>query len=282
MLRDELPGALKACEEAIREVEAESIDYADDVAKVSVVGLAMARQSGVANKMFLALAEKGINIEMISTSEIKISVLVDRQYAQEALQTVHEAFELHQAPPDETPAQPLPAEGKGNGEIIARLRRLEDLMIEDITLDESQSRVTMVDLPDIPGLAAQVFDEIAEAGVLVDMIVQSIGRNQRANISFTVPQSQLDRALAVARQLADDQSCPPPTHCAKVAKLSVFGVGIRSHTGVASRLFRSLAGAGVNVDMISTSEVRINVVVEAAQGRKALETLETEFADVRL
>ena len=250
---------------------------------ISVVGLGMATQTGVAEKMFRALAEKGINILMITTSEIKISVLVQRQFAQEALRTVHEAFQLDREPAEVASAGDgtTPRSQAGNAaEIVARMERMEQLLIEDITLDHSQARVTAVDLPDMPGLAAQVLAEIAEAGIVVDMIVQSIGREGHANISFTVAQEDLPEAVRVTTGLAEVLHCPPPTSCPKVAKLSVFGVGIRSHTDVASRMFQSLTAAGINVDMISTSEVRINVVVDGRNGQQGLAALKKEFADV--
>jgi aspartate kinase len=283
VLRDELPAALKAVEAAVAELEAEGYSCDDEVSKISVVGLGMATQTGVAERMFRALAEKGINILMITTSEIKITVLVQRRFAQEALRIVHEAFELDREPPeaaaDGEEARPK-SKAADTAEIVARMERMEQLIIEDITLDQSQARVTAVDLPDMPGLAAQVFDEIAEAGIVVDMIVQSIGREGRANLSFTVTQEDLTKALRVTSELAETLECPPPSSCPKVAKLSVFGVGIRSHTDVASRMFQSLAAAGINVDMISTSEVRINVVVDGRKGQEGLEALKREFADV--
>jgi aspartate kinase len=167
--------------------------------------------------------------------------------------------------------------GNNRSEIIARLQGMEDLIIEDITLDETQARVTLMKVPDTPGLAAQVFDEIAEEGIVVDMIVQSVGRGGFANLSFTVPQTDLKKALETASRLAEGFGSPAPSHCPAVAKLSVTGVGMRSHTGVAARLFQSLASVGINVDMINTSEVRVNVVVGGAQGKKALETLKKEF-----
>ncbi len=285
--RDELPATLKAIENAVKELGGEGYNFGDDVAKVSVVGLGMATQRGVAGTMFRSLAEKGINIQMITTSEIKISVLVNRQYAQEALRTVHEAFQL-QKPPENLPTQAgaVPAHRKTDAaklvrqlERIARLERMEKLIIDNITLDQTQSLVTFVDLPDMPGLAAQTFDELAEAGIVVDMIVQSIGRDKRANISVTVPRKDLEKALGVASDLSRTLNCSPPTHLAEVAKLSVFGTGIRSHAGVATRMFQAMSWAGINVNMISTSEVRINVVVAGNQGAKALEALKKEFAD---
>jgi aspartate kinase len=283
--RDELPSTLKAVEETVRRLGAEGVSYDDDVSKISVVGLGMATQTGVAERMFRALAEKGINIGMITTSEIKISVLVDRQYAQEALRTVHEAFQLHLAPAGAEQAADgtsVARTGNNTAEIVARMEAMEKLLIEDITFDGSQARVTVMDLSDIPGLAAQVFDEIAEAGINVDMIVQSVGRGGHANISFTVPQEDLEKSVKVAKELSELLGCPPPSSCPKVAKLSVFGVGMKSHTNVASRMFQSLAEAGINVDMISTSEVRVNVVVDGRDGQKALAALKEEFADTML
>ncbi|MGA2061794.1 MAG: aspartate kinase [Thermoguttaceae bacterium] len=285
--RDDLPATLKAIEKSVNELGGEGFNFGDDVAKVSVVGLGMATQKGVAGTMFRSMAEKGINIQMITTSEIKISVLVDRQYAQEALRTVHEAFQLHKPPADLLAhSGAVAAHGKTDAaelvrqlERVARLERMEKLIIDNITLDQTQSLVTFVDLPDMPGLAAQTFDELAEAGIVVDMIVQSIGRDNRANISVTVPRKDLEKALGVARDLSRTLGCTEPTYSAEVAKLSVFGTGIRSHTGVATRMFQAMSAMGINVDMISTSEVRINVVVAGSHGSKAVEALKKEFAD---
>jgi aspartate kinase len=281
VVRDDLPATLKAVEEGSKESGAGECTCDDEVSKISIVGLGMATQTGVANRMFRALAEKGINIMMITTSEIKISVLVAREFALEALRTVHGEFQLDQQP--QPTAQngigPAPTGSRSDTDVVARMEKMEQLMIEDVSLDQSQALVTALGLPDIPGLAAQVFEEIAEAGIVVDMIVQSIGRQGRANISFTVPQRDLDKILKVAGEQAETLGCPPPTHCPEVAKLSVLGVGMKSHTGVANRVFQSLAAEGVNVDLISTTEVRINVMVDGRHGQRAQAALLREFAD---
>jgi aspartate kinase len=282
VLRDDLPGTLRAVDDAVKELGAEGYTYDENVSKISVVGLGMATQPGVAGTMFRSLAEKGINIQMITTSEIKISVVVAREHAQEALRAVHEAFQLNVPPTDGKPqGDSAPAtDAKTNAAaLLARLQRMEKLIIDGIDLDESQARVSFVGLPDMPGLAAQTFDELAEAGIVVDMIVQSIGRENRANISVTVPRADLQRTIAAAADLAKSLGCPQPTHCEKVAKLSVFGVGMRSHTGLAARMFQSLAKAGINVDLINTSEVRVNVVLDARNGHKALAAMKHELAD---
>jgi aspartate kinase len=129
-------------------------------------------------------------------------------------------------------------------------------------------------------VAAEIFEEIAAGGIVVDMIVQSVGREEYANLSFTVPRKDLAKSLELAGGLAGRLGCPAPASSPNVAKLSVSGTGMRSHTGMASRLFRSLAAEGINVEMINTSEVRVSVVVDGRQGAKALEVLRTEFADV--
>jgi aspartate kinase len=282
VMREELPGTLRAVDAAVKEIGAEGYDYDENVSKISVVGLGMATQPGVAGAMFLALAEKGINIHMITTSEIKISAVVAREFAQEALRTVHEAFKLNLPPPDGAERAgrvSVSTVHPSDATLVARLRRMEKLIIEGIDLDQSQARVTFVGLPDMPGLAAQIFDELAEAGIVVDMIVQSIGRQNRANVSVSVARQDLEKALAVAEDQSKLLGCSAPTHCPVVAKLSVFGVGMRSHTGVAARMFRSLAENGINAELISTSEVRVNVVVDGHDGQKALAALKKEFAD---
>lgn len=282
VFRDDLPSTLKAVAEAVEELGAEAYTYDDDVSKISVVGMGMAYQPGVAQKMFRALADRGINILMISTSEIKISVIVDRDRAEEALRAVHEAFRLDQAPEDQAPggvASVHPSKAKAAVNLAARMAGMEDLIITGIDLDDSQARLTMVGVPDQVGMAARVFEQIAQAGVVVDMIVQSIGREGKANLTFTVPEQDLRRCLQAAEVLAQSLGSRSPASCPKVAKLSVSGVGMRSHAILVRRMFQCLADAKINVEMISTSEVRFHVVVDGVYGRKALDALKKEFAD---
>lgn len=283
VLRDDLAATLEAVAEAAQELGAEGFTQDENVSKVSVVGLGMATQTGVAQKMFRALAENNVNILMITTSEIKISVLVSRDQGAPALRTVHRVFELDQQP---ATTHKAPHDGKhahaGDATaIVARLQGMEDLTIDDVSLDDTQARVTIAGVPDAPGLAAQVFEQVAAGGILVDMIVQSIGREGRANLSFSVPQTALEKAVKLSKELAAGLGCGPVTSCPRVAKLSVSGIGMRSHTGVAIRMFRALAEAGINLDMISTSEVRVNVVVDGAAGPEALKRLQAAFADAQ-
>ncbi len=282
---NELAITLEAVQEAVAQLGAGRIRHDDNVSKISVVGLGMAKQAGVAEKMFAALAAEDVNIQMITTSEIKISVLVERDAAQSGLRIVHKAFELDTEPPGPKSVQDTStARAEADAaDVVTRLQGvdMEELVLDDISLDESQGRVTISGVPDIPGVAAKVFHEIAGAGIFVDMIVQSRdSHEEQASLSFTVPREKVDGSIAVARRLAEKFSCTGVSSCPNIAKLSVSGVGLRSHTSVAIRMFRALADVGVNVAMINTSEVRVNVVVDGDEGERGLESLKAAFGDV--
>jgi aspartate kinase len=293
--KGDLPETLRAAEAAAREIGAAGVSHDAGVAKISIVGLGMRTHTGVATTMFEALAAAGINIQMITTSEIKISVLVDRASAVSGLRAVHRAFLLDQ--PSES-APPLFAGhlGKGAGRSAMKLVPLadadadaasgnedatgpraggmEDLVISGVELDESQARVSLFHLPDRPGYAARIFRAIAEAGVFVDMIVQNVAVAGDSLLSFTVPRHEAARAALVleaagAAQVSVEQS---------LAKLSVVGVGMRTHTGAATRMFAALAERGININMINTSEVRINIGTDVACGQESLECLRRAFA----
>jgi aspartate kinase len=278
----DLPATIDAVAEGVAELGAGGWSQRENVGKLSVVGLGMAHQTGVAQRMFRALADADVNIQMITTSEIKISVLIDLDRAPTALRAVHGAFELEKEPSSDR-AKPTAVGTRGADAlaVVKRLQGMEDLAISDITLDESQARVTIGGVPDRPGIAAQLFEVVGAAGIFVDMIVQGYGPAGQANLSFSVPQQSLERTVRLARDLADRLGCRAVTHSPRIAKLSVSGIGLRSHTGVAIRMFRALAEAGINVEMINTSEVRVNVVVDGQQGQTALAALQQAFADVR-
>lgn len=282
--KGELSQTLEAVQEACDHLKADGFTFDDNVSKVSVVGLGMAQQTGVADRMFRSLATEGVNIQMITTSEIKISVLVERDEANRSLRVVHQAFQLEIEPAD-SPAdgelgQPLPAQDPQRLVELLQNVELEELTIDNLLLDESQARVTIRGVPDAPGVAATVFEDIAAAGIFVDMIVQNFGREGHANLSFTVPRGDLQHSLEVAQQLAETLHGGQVTHSPHVAKLSVSGIGLRSHTGVAIRMFRALVDAGINVEMVNTSEVQVNAVVDGSAGKHGLERLNAAFEDV--
>ena len=280
----ELAETLRAVENAARAIGATGVAHEAEVAKVSVVGLGMRTHTGVATTMFEALAAAGINIQMITTSEIKISVLVDRASAALALRTVHKAFELDrwdQAawPPYSTehatpkPTQQVQAAENGSTPTIPSAG-MEELVISGVELDEEQACLTLFNVPDEPGYAGKVFRRIAEAGVFVDMIVQNVSTAGNTHLSFTVPRTSAEAATRAVTGIGPGDVLVEPT----IAKLSVLGVGMRTHTGVATRMFGALAERGINIALINTSEVRINVVTEIGRGQESLNCLKEAFS----
>ncbi len=164
----------------------------------------MRTHTGVATTMFEALAAAGINIQMITTSEIKISVLVDRASAVPALRAVHQAFLLDRVGAGPSPfvasrkspvMDLVPLADNDAGAVEPRALGMEDLVIAGVELDETQARITLFHVPDRPGYAARVFRAIADAGVFVDMIVQNVGIAGDSVLSFTVPREAADRAV---------------------------------------------------------------------------------------
>ncbi|MBM4022114.1 MAG: aspartate kinase [Planctomycetes bacterium] len=273
---DDLEEAVESSRKVAAALAAGGVSHDDGVAKVSAVGVGMAREEGVAGRMFRALADAAINVRMITTSEIKISVLVGRADAAAAVAAVHAAFGLDQPTPGEAGDAQEHGPKPSPLEVVRRLEGMEDLAVEDCVLDSSQALVTLLDLPDTPGVAADVFDEAGRAGLFVDMIVQSHPRDGRAEISFTVPATEAEKAGAAARAIAAARQARV-ADVPHVAKLSITGVGIRSHAGLADRLFQPLTEAGINIDLVNTSEVRLNVIVAAEHGAKALAVLRTAF-----
>jgi aspartate kinase len=278
--REELDQARAAVAAAIEQLGGELGPINENASKVSVVGLGMAEKSGVANRMFRRLAEASINMDIITTSEIKISALVDREFAREALKIVHSEFELDKIDSAPTPELTGRRTAMKPEDVIARLQGLgmEDLTIDDIALDDSQSLITLAKVPNKPGLAAHLFDQIADAGVFVDMIVQSHASTDVADITFTVPRDNFELALFETEKICEQFGCQGVSSKKEIAKLSVSGIGLRSHTGVAIGMFAALAEAGINLDAINTSEVRVNVLVDGSAGSQGVEALKNKFA----
>jgi aspartate kinase len=284
--QDELAETLTAAEEAVRQLGSGSVQHGTNLSKVSVVGTGMQTHTGVAAQMFAALAHAAVNIGMITTSDIKISVLVDRNQAKAALAAVHGGFDLHRERPALPPVgvtQPDEHEESDRAreerarDVVSRLANMEDIVVSEVQLDRDQALVTLRNLPDVPGVAAVVFAENAEAGVMVDMIVQNVSQSGHSHISFTVPRNELDRSLAATKEAIVQWPQAVLSHDRNIAKLSVRGIGLRTHTGVGEKMFRALADAAVNVRMISTSEVCISTVVELARGDEALNSLVAAF-----
>lgn len=278
--RDEFQIALEVVTPIIEKLGGQLGRVDDRVSKVSVVGLGMAEVPGVANRMFRRIAAGKINMDVITTSEIKISALVSRDHALAALRTVHSEFGLDTIDAAPGTEEIDVRESVNPSQVIERLQGvgMEGLTIDDVSLDNSQALITLK-VPNQPGVAAQLFDQIASAGVFVDMIVQSYASTDVADIAFTMPRDQLDLALSETEKACQRFGGKSIEFKKAIAKLSVSGIGLRSHTGVAIGMFAALARAKINMDAINTSEVRVNVVVGGEQGEAGLACLREQFAD---
>jgi aspartate kinase len=281
----ELNATLNALKKPAEQLGATEVTHDSAVSKVSVVGLGMATQTGVASKMFRALANAGVNILMISTSEIKISALVPRDQAITALRAVHQGFHLDVAAKDSRSWQQIRADRESAtdvDEIVSRLREdaLEELTLTDISITGGQARITLSGVPDEPGVAADVFETIGNAGIFVDMIVQGYdGEDDSTSISFTTNEKDLKKSLEVATLISAKHKMRPPHGAGMIAKVTVSGIGLRSHTQVGTILFKTLSDAGINVQMINTSELQVNAVIDAARAEDALKQVKAAFAE---
>ncbi|MGV3484750.1 MAG: aspartate kinase [Planctomycetaceae bacterium] len=280
----ELSATLEALQEPARTLGASGVTHDSQVSKVSVVGLGMASQTGVASQMFRALADADVNIQMISTSEIKISALVPRDHAVAALRAVHAAFGLDVAPPDSRSWTQIRADRGAETDvdaIVSLLRddALEELTLTDISITGGQARVTLAGVPDVPGIAADVFETIGKAGIFIDMIVQGYdGEDGSTSISFTTSEKDLPKSLEVASQISNKHKMRGAQGASGIAKMTVSGIGLRSHTQVGTILFKTLSDAAINVQMINTSELQVNAVIDATRADDALRSVQAAFA----
>ena len=154
---------------------------------------------------------------------------------------------------------------------------MENVEVSGVSLNEGEAKITLVGVPDKPGVAAQMFETIAQENIVVDMIIQNASEQGFSDISFTVPEDELKRAVAVGERLREELGAKEVRADEKVAKVSAVGVGMRSHSGVAAKMFKALAEAGINIEMISTSEIKISCVVSADRGQDALRVLHSAF-----
>ena len=153
---------------------------------------------------------------------------------------------------------------------------MEKVLVRGVAVDKDQAKVVVSNIADKPGTAATVFKALANANINVDMIVQNVGRQGVANLTFTVPLSEKDKAIAALAPALKEVG-GEATFDEAIAKLSVVGVGMRTHSGVAATLFDALAQAGVNLELISTSEIKISVVIAKAQADEAARVVHKAF-----
>ncbi len=159
-------------------------------------------------------------------------------------------------------------------------QNMEDVVIRGVSLDKNQAKVTLVAVPDKPGVAAKIFKALGDAAINVDMIVQNVSHGAGApatDISFTVDKPELLKARKVIESIRADTGYREVIADEKIGKLSIVGVGMKSHSGVAGKMFETLAREGINIGMISTSEIKISVVIDLAKGEQAMKAVHAAF-----
>jgi aspartate kinase len=164
------------------------------------------------------------------------------------------------------------------GTIVTREEHaMEDVVVTGITHDRSQAKISLLRVPDRPGIAARVFGAVGARNVVVDMIVQNISRDSTTDISFTVPRGDAPRARAALEEVAREIGAEGFAYDERVAKVSIVGVGMRSHSGVAARMFTALSRESINIQMISTSEIAVSCVIEDKYAELAVRALHDAF-----
>ena len=154
---------------------------------------------------------------------------------------------------------------------------MSDVLVSGVACDKNEAKITLVRVPDQPGLAAQIFGPIADAHIVVDMIIQNASEDGTTDLTFTVPKADHHKALAIVEKSLPDVHAKGVKVDTNIAKISVVGVGMRTHAGVAAIMFQTLAREKVNIQMISTSEIKISVVVDAKQSDQAVRALHQAF-----
>ena len=154
---------------------------------------------------------------------------------------------------------------------------MEDPIISGVVTDANDAKVTVLGVPDQPGVSAALFEPLAARNVVVDMIVQNTSTEGHTDISFTVPKADMNVSEQIVGQVAIEIGAKGVTHDANIAKVSIVGAGMKTSPGIAAKMFRTLADENVNIEMISTSTIRISVVVAAADLERAARSLHTAF-----
>ncbi|MGH7259993.1 MAG: aspartate kinase [Nitrospiraceae bacterium] len=167
-------------------------------------------------------------------------------------------------------------EGKGTL-VVKEDADMERVTVSGVTGDRNQAKLTIVGVPDRPGIAARIFGAIAEANIIVDMIIQNVSQASLTDMSFTVPRADLPKAVPIVQRVAKDIEAKSVAVTDAIAKVSLVGVGMRTHSGVAAKMFGVLSKSGINIMMISTSEIKISCVIEEKYLEQAMRALHKAF-----
>lgn len=240
-----------------------------NIAKVSIAGAGMIGRPGVAAQMFATLAAAGVNIQMISTSEVKVSCVVNATECDRAITALRNAFEI--AADKETSFPPSP---------VSPLAPIPP--VRGVALDMNQARLAIRQVPDRSGMAAKLFGLLAQNNISVDMIIQSqrcrvVDGVPRRDIAFTVARMDGENTKEMLSQAAAELGWGEVVLDSAIAKVSIVGAGMVKQPGVAAKMFAALAENQINIQMIATSEIKISCVVAQEQGVKALQVIHAAF-----
>ena len=254
--------ALSQCEELINSFGG-NISTQNDMAKLSISGAGIMGRPGIAATLFEVLSKAGINIRLIATSEVKVSCVIDAKYGKKALRVVSESFELIDKQISINPQ--------------SQNRDLPE--VRGVALDPNQSQVSVRKVPDMPGMAAFICSILAEAKISLDTIVQSERKHEDGSrdISFTLKKDDRDEAENALAPLLSKWPGAQIKEGPRIAKVSAVGAGMPNTVGTAGKMFRALAQANINIEMIATSEIRTTCLVPEAHGIKALQVVHEYF-----
>jgi aspartate kinase len=167
---------------------------------------------------------------------------------------------------------------EGQGTLVAKEDAdMERVMVAGVTGDRNQAKITILGVPDRPGIAARIFGPVAEANILVDMIIQNVGQGSLTDISFTIPRGDIRKAVDLVQRVVKEIEAKSMTVTESIAKVSLVGVGMRTHSGVAAKMFEVLSRESVNIQMISTSEIKISCVIDEKYLELAIRSLHAAF-----
>jgi aspartate kinase len=264
------------------------------IAKVSIVGAGMIGRPGVAAQMFSTLAEAGVNIQMISTSEVKVSCVVEGKDCDQAIAALCQTFEVTSSP---LGLEGAGSRGQGTGEPLSTQSKIQNRSAEaherpkstistppvrGVALDQKQARLAIRYVPDRPGMAAKIFQLLATKNISVDMIIQSqrcrvVDGLPTRDIAFTVAKMDAEAARLALEAARPDLGYGEVVVDPAIAKVSIVGSGMVNHPGVAARMFAALSQHQINIQMIATSEIKISCLVGEAEGVKALQVIHAAF-----
>jgi aspartate kinase len=162
--------------------------------------------------------------------------------------------------------------------VVEEDKTMESMLVSGVTYNKNEARLTISRVPDKPGIASKIFMPISDAGIVIDMIIQNTRAGDLTDMTFTVPRTDYKKALAILKKVAEDIGAEDVTSADNIAKVSIVGVGMRNHSGIASTMFQVLANEGINIMMISTSEIKVSCVIEEKYTELAVRALHEAFA----